>query len=60
MGFAIPKIDMLYMLGAFDRTTRNGMHGLAEVRNYFAHNIDATFDSTEKKMTDAMANTKSH
>jgi hypothetical protein len=60
MGFAVPKIDMLYMLGAFDRATRNGMHGLAEVRNFFAHHIDATFDSSCKKMADAMSKLKMH
>jgi hypothetical protein len=60
MGFAVPKIDMLYMLQAIDRTTRNGLQGLAEVRNYFAHNIDATFDSQNQKMVEAMAKLKMH
>ncbi|XIA62449.1 hypothetical protein ACFIOY_23100 [Bradyrhizobium sp. TZ2] len=53
MGFAVPKIDMLYMLGAIDRKTRNGMHGIAELRNFFAHNIDASFESSNRKFTES-------
>jgi hypothetical protein len=60
MGFAAPKIDMLYMLGAIDRRAKNGMHGIAEIRNYFAHHIDMTFESKSKKMLDSLAKLKMH
>jgi hypothetical protein len=54
LGNAGPKIDLLYMLRAFEKQTRNALYGISEVRNFFAHNLNASFDSKEKKMIDAM------
>jgi hypothetical protein len=49
-----PKIDLLYLLGAIDQKTRGALKGLASVRNFFAHHIDASFDSLNKEFNDAM------
>lgn len=54
LGNAVPKIDFLYMLCAFDKPVRNALYGLANVRNFYAHNLDASLDSQEKEMTDAL------
>ena len=54
LGNSVPKIDILYMLNAFEKPTRNTLYGIAEVRNFFAHNLDASFDSKKEKMVEAM------
>jgi hypothetical protein len=41
LGNIAPQIDLLYLLGAFDDTTRKALKGLAGVRNFFAHHADA-------------------
>lgn len=53
LGNTGPKIDVLYMLGAFDKPVRNALYGLSEIRNFFAHNLDASFDSKAKAMLEA-------
>src|SRR5262245_11368858 len=55
-----PKITLLYLLGAFDEETRSAMRGIAGVRNFFAHNLDASFDSTDKKFITAITRLKLH
>ena len=40
-----PKIDLLRLLGSYDETTRKALKGLASIRNFFAHHLDASFDS---------------
>ncbi len=52
LGNTGPKIDLLYMLGAFDKPVRNALYGLSEIRNFFAHNLDASFDSQTKELLD--------
>jgi hypothetical protein len=54
LGNAGPKIDLLYMLKAFDKPVRNALYGISEARNFFAHNLDASFDSGKEKMLQAM------
>lgn len=49
-----PKIDTLYLLYAFDQQTREALKGLVNVRNFFAHNLDASFDSLDKKFLKAI------
>ena len=49
-----PKIDLLYMLHAFERPVRNSLYGLTRARNFFAHNLDASFNSQKKEMAEAM------
>jgi hypothetical protein len=48
-----PKIDLGYQLYMFDKPIRNAMYGIAEIRNLFAHQLDMTFKSEDKKMVDA-------
>jgi hypothetical protein len=48
-----PKIMMLFMLGAFEKSVRETLYGLAEIRNHFAHHLDASFESDAKAITDA-------
>lgn len=54
LGNTAPKIDVLYMLKAFEKPTRNALYGLAEARNFFAHNLDASFNSRKELMVDAL------
>jgi DNA-binding MltR family transcriptional regulator len=42
-----PKIDLLRLLGAFDEETRIAIKAVARVRNFFAHHLDASFDSPD-------------
>jgi hypothetical protein len=42
------------MLYAFEKPVRDTLDGLVKARNFFAHNLDASFDSEEKKMVAAM------
>jgi hypothetical protein len=49
-----PKIDLLHLLGAFDENARVAMKGIAGVRNFFAHHLDASLDSVDKKFTKTM------
>jgi hypothetical protein len=49
-----PKIDLLHLLGAFDETARVAMKGIAGVRNFFAHHLDASFDSLDREFTRPM------
>jgi hypothetical protein len=49
-----PKIDLLRLLGAFDERTRKAMKGIARVRNFFAHHLDASFRSQNKEFTKAV------
>jgi DNA-binding MltR family transcriptional regulator len=53
IGNAQPKIQMLYLLGAFDASTRDAMIGLTEVRNFFAHNLSASLDSKDERLAGA-------
>ena len=46
-----PKIDVLYLLGAFDNKTRGALKGITRVRNFFAHHLDASFDSLDDEFT---------
>lgn len=49
-----PKIDMLYLLYALDEGTRGVMKGLTAVRNFFAHNLGASFDSLDKEFNKSL------
>ena len=54
LGNTGPKIDLLYMLGAFDNPMREALLGLTEIRNFFAHNLGATFSSKTKEIQRAI------
>lgn len=55
-----PQIDVLYMLGAFDKTQRAAMKSLVFVRNFFAHDIKATFASIDKEFLRHVSRLKMH
>ena len=54
LGNTKPKIDLLYMLGGCEKPVRDTLHGLSQIRNYFAHNLEPKFDSQTKDVLDAM------
>jgi hypothetical protein len=54
LGNTGPKIDLAYQLYMFDKPMREAMHGITEVRNFFAHKLDMTFDNTGKKFKEAV------
>lgn len=54
LGNTVPKIDLLYMLNAFEKPVRNALYGISEIRNFLAHKLDTSFDSQEKDMVDAL------
>jgi hypothetical protein len=49
-----PKIDLLRLLGAIDEKTRTALKGIAGVRNFFAHNLSASFDSLDDDFDKSM------
>jgi DNA-binding MltR family transcriptional regulator len=49
-----PKIDLLRLLGAFDERTHEAMKAIARVRNFFAHDLDASLESADGKFTKPM------
>jgi len=54
LGNMSPKIDLLCLLGAFDEKAHAAMKGIAGVRNFFAHHLDASLGSVDRKVTKAM------
>jgi hypothetical protein len=49
LGNVGPKIDLAYLLYAIEKETREAAHGIAGVRNFFAHNLGASFSSQDEK-----------
>ncbi len=45
LGNLTPKIDLAYQLYVMDRPQWHAMHGLAGIRNMFAHNLSMKFDA---------------
>lgn len=54
------QIDTLYMLWAIDKTTRDAMLGISRIRNFFAHNLNATFESQSADIVKAFGKLKLH
>ena len=54
LGNAGPKIDLLCLLGAFDEKVCRALKGIARVRNFFAHRLDASFDTLDNDFNEAM------
>lgn len=48
-----PKIDLAFQLYVFPKHVRNSLYGLSEVRNFFAHHLNASFDSEDKYIAKA-------
>jgi hypothetical protein len=55
-----PQIDLLHLLGAFEEKTRSAMKGIAGVRNFFAHNLNVSFASQDKKLQNALSRLTLH
>jgi hypothetical protein len=55
-----PQIDVLRLLDAYDENTRKALKGLAGVRNFFAHHVDASFDSLNPEFFKAMSRLTLH
>ena len=60
LGALNAQIDALYLLYGIDAPTRNALKGIAGVRNFFAHNLDASFDSLDKEFQKAMSRLNLH
>jgi len=60
LGNLKPKIKMLYLLGAIDKITLGTMEGIAEIRNFFAHNLGSSFDSVKPDYEAAVNSLKLH
>ena len=48
-----PKIDLAYQLFVFGKEARNTLYGINNIRNFFAHRLDASFDTQDKPLIDA-------
>ncbi len=55
-----PKIDLAFQLYVFEKHVRESLYGLAEVRNYFAHHLNASFGSPDKPLSDSLAKLTLH
>ena len=60
IGNAGPRNDLLYMLHAYDRKIWGTIDGIISVGNFFAHDLSASFGSTDNKFVSAMAKMKLH
>ncbi len=49
-----PKIDIGYLLSMFDEQTHSALYGIAEIRNFFAHNLIASMKSPNQQLTEAI------
>ena len=54
LGNVGPKIDLLYLLHALEKPTYQALKAVAGVRNFFAHELDASFQSEDPKFLDHM------
>jgi hypothetical protein len=48
------KIDIGYLLHMFEKPTRETLYGISEIRNFFAHNLVANFQSTDTRLSNAV------
>jgi hypothetical protein len=55
LGNVGPKIELLYILYAIDKPTFKALKGIAGVRNFFAHNVTASFTSADPLFLEHMA-----
>lgn len=54
LGNVGPKVDLAYQLYMLDKNARNTMHGISEVRNFFAHNLRMSFHSASDKLSKSL------
>jgi hypothetical protein len=60
LGSLVPKIELAYRLYMFEKPTRDTMYGINNIRNLFAHDLEMTFHSTDKRMVNAAKKLKLH
>jgi hypothetical protein len=60
LGNMAPKIDLAYLLYVIDDVSLKTMHGLAAVRNFFAHNLTASFESTNSRLAEGLRGLRMH
>lgn len=60
LGNLEPKIDLLFLLYAFEKPVRDALYGICNIRNLFAHNLNIKFDSDSPKMKAALELLKLH
>lgn len=60
LGNAVPKADLLYLLSAYGKGTHRAISGIAKIRNTFAHNLSADFDSNIQEMREGLNALKLH
>jgi hypothetical protein len=60
LGNIAPKNDLLRLLGVIDEKHRSALKGIAGVRNFFAHHVDASFDSLNKEYNKAISRLTLH
>jgi DNA-binding MltR family transcriptional regulator len=60
LGNVGPKIDLLYLLHAFERPVYQALKAIAGVRNFFAHELDASFQSQDPRLLAHMDNLSLH
>jgi len=54
------KIDLGYLLYMYDKPTRDVMSGVCKIRNFFAHQLVASFDAKDKNYQKAFARLTLH
>jgi hypothetical protein len=60
LGNLRPKVDLLYLLHAFDKRTYKALRSISEIRNFFAHHLDASFDCEDETFLEAMKHLTLH
>jgi hypothetical protein len=60
LGNTGPKIDLAYRLYVFEKPMRETMHGISEIRNQMAHNLETSFEASEPKLLQAFEKLRSH
>ena len=60
LGNSGPKIDLGYQLQVFDKPECNAMHGVFEIRNYFAHNLKAELEQPNDKLQQSLNKLRLH
>ena len=54
LGNTGPQIEVLFLLYGIDQKTRVALKAVAHIRNFFAHDLDASFDSVDKEFVKAI------
>ena len=60
LGDTARKVDIAYMLNILEKDVHKTLSGIVELRNLFAHQLNMTLDSKDKKMKAALAKLTLH